>query len=134
MLKRIKRSIFKIKKRLNIPKKPILPGLILAFVIITVLGLIMIWWLDSEFKRRSATAPAEILSIVPTKWHDGRRRNEGFQINYRFQVNGQKFLDFERTTNYTENDQYRVCYNPDDIADRKLHTAKGADCGKTILF
>lgn len=116
-------------------KRGLLIGIPLILAIFAVLVLGLIWWIDSGGKRRSATAPAEIVSVAPTSWRENKTTKNGFRVNYRFNADGQTVAGVdEKNTFYKAGEQFRVCYDPKNPADSSLRSSKGMDCGKTLLF
>ncbi len=112
--------------------KRILSIILLALVISGGITIAALWSLDSDAKNRSATAAAEIISVAPTNWNDSQRKTKyGFRVNYRFQAGGRlvEAVD-EKNQFYKPGEQYRVCYNPNDLADSALHSSHEAVCGK----
>lgn len=106
----------------------------LALVISGVIIIVALWSFDSDAKKRSAIAAAEIVSAAPTNWNDSRRSTKyGFRVNYRFQV-GRHLVEAvdEKNQFYKPGEQYRVCYNPNDLADSSLHSLQDEDCGSGL--
>ncbi len=117
-------------------KRGLLVGIPLVLVITAVLVLGVIWFVDSGGKQRSATAPAEIVSAVPTSWRDSSKATKnGHRVSYRFNADGQTISAVdEKNTAYKAGEQFRVCYDPKNPSDSVLHSSGGKDCGKGILF
>ncbi len=116
-------------------KRGLLIGIPLVLVISGIIVLIIVWSLDSGSKQRNATAPAEIVSAVPTSWRDNKTTKNGFRVSYRFNANGQTVSGVdEKNTAYKAGEQFRVCYDPKNPADSEMRSSGGMDCGKGILF
>ncbi len=116
--------------------KRILSIILLSLIISVGITIAALWSLDNDVKKRSANAAAEIVSAAPTNWNDSQRRTKyGFRVNYRFQAGGRlvEAID-EKNQFYQPGEQYRVCYNPNDLADSALHSSHEADCSSGLLF
>ena len=116
--------------------KRLLSIISLALVISGMIIIAALLSFDSAAKKRSATATAEIVSAAPTNWNDSQRKTKyGFRVNYRFQVGGRlvEAID-EKNQFYKPGEPYRVCYDPNDLANSKLHSSDEAVCGKGLLF
>ena len=116
--------------------KLLLSIILLALIISGVIIIAAFLSLNTDAKKRSATAAAEIVSVAPTNWNDSQRKTiYGFRVNYRFQADGHSVEAVDEKNHlYKPSEQYRVCYNPNDLADSALHSSRGADCGSGLLF
>lgn len=109
---------------------------LIGVTVVIGVGLILLgfvaWLTLSYSKMRSATAPAEIVSVAPTSWSDASRTTKnGFRVNYRFNANGQTVSGVhEKNDWYKPGEQYRVCYDPKNPADNELRSPRGWACGK----
>ena len=115
-------------------------GLMIGIPLLLVVGggiiLFIIYMLDGGAKTRTAGAPAEIISVAPMTWRDSDKfTKNGFRVNYRFAADGKTISGVhEKNDWYRPGEQYRVCYNPKDPADNALHSSRGSDCGKGLVF
>jgi hypothetical protein len=116
--------------------KRLLSIILLALVISGVTIIADLFSFDRDAKKRSATAAAEIVSVAPTNWNDSQRKTKyGFRVNYRFQADGYSVEAVDgKNQSYKPGGRYRVCYNPNDLADSSLHSLQDADCGSGFLF
>jgi len=117
-------------------KRGLLVGIPLVLVVSGAIVLFIIYSLDSGAKTRTAAAPAEITSAAPMTWRDSDKiTRNGFRVNYRFAHDGKSVSGVhEKNDWYRPGEQYRVCYDPKNPADSSLHSSRGSDCGKGILF
>lgn len=109
---------------------------ILAMVVGLVWGLIP----DPDVSKRTATAPAEILSATETEWTEGghllSRRSKsskywGYRVIYEFQVDRQFVPAIsDKNSWYKKGEQCRVCYEPGNPKNSDLRDAtSGGPCG-----
>ena len=115
-------------------------GLMVGIPLVLVIGggiiLFIIYMLDSGAKTRTASALAEIMSAAPMTWRDSDKlTRNGFRVYYRFAA-GEKSVSgvHEKNDWYRPGEQYRVCYDPKNPTDNALHSSRGSDCGKGLLF
>lgn len=81
-------------------------------------------------KRQTAEAAAVGFVATPATWYDGEDNQEGHTLTYAWVDggNGVHAETVKEITWYDPAEQYKVCYNPKDPADRKLYPA-GHVCG-----
>jgi hypothetical protein len=116
-----------------------------AFIgLVIVIGLVKALWPDRKLAKRTATAPAEIVTAQKITWTEGgslfsrhsrSTRRDGYLVVYRFMANGESFRGVsDENFWYKEGEQCRVCYesaNPDnsDLRD----ATSGAPCGSKFF-
>jgi len=108
---------------------------VLAGVTLFLAG--VVWFVLAEVqadRRRSAEAAAEIVRIQKVSWttqdEDGMEVHEGYDISYRYRVDGQLYEGARsRDEKYRPGDTMKVCYNPGNPADHRLRPAAHT-CGK----
>jgi len=117
-------------------KRGLLIGVPLMLVISGAIILFIIYTLDDGAKTRTADASAEIVSVAPTTWRDSDKiTKNSFRVNYRFTADGKSISGVhEKNDWYKQGEQYRVCYDPKNPADNALHSSRGSDCGKGLIF
>ena len=117
-------------------KRGLMVGIPLVLVISGAIIIFIIYSLDSGAKTRTVSAPAEITSVAPMTWRDSDKlTRNGFRVSYRFAAGGKSVSGVhEKNDWYRPGEQYRVCYDPKNPADNSLHSSRGSDCGKGLLF
>lgn len=115
-------------------------------VLVLALGGGVVWGLFSDpgVSKRTATAPAEIVSAEPIHWkEDGnlfakRSRSisrSGYRVTYRFTANQQVVSAIsDKNFWYEKGEQCRVCYEPAHPENNDLRDASsGAPCGSKFF-
>lgn len=97
---------------------------------------------DRGVGKRTATAPAEIISAEHIGWRpasllsrtSGRIRY-GYRVVYHFKANNQLVSGVsDENSWYKKGEQCRVCYEPDNPSNNDLRDASGgAPCGSKFL-
>ena len=116
------------------------PPLVVFAMILGLSALVVlavIWFIDRDGARRSATAPAEVVESAPQSWREGRTNKSGYRVLYRFQAAGRTYEGLDERNGWYKPEaagQLRVCYDPDNPADSDLRSSTGVACGKGLLF
>ncbi len=118
-------------------KRGLLVGIPLVLLVSGAIIIFIIYMLvDGGAKTRTTGAPAEITNGAPMTWRDSDKlTRNGFRVSYRFAASGKTVSGtHEKNDWYQPGEQYRVCYDPKNPADNALHSSRGSDCGKGLVF
>lgn len=111
-----------------------------VLILIFVVGITWGLWPEPGVSKRTATAPAEIISATETQWTEGGNlfarhsksmHRYGYRVAYRFRVSEQTISETsDKNWWYKEGEQCRVCYEPGNPKNSDLRDAtSGGPCG-----
>ncbi|HST61723.1 MAG TPA: DUF3592 domain-containing protein [Longimicrobium sp.] len=107
-------------------------AIVIGLVAVITAGIVGFVMRESAAASKRQTAEAQAVGFVatPVKWFDGDDHQEGHTLTYAW-VDGANAVHTETAKEiswYDPSTGYKVCYNPQDPADRKLYPA-GHVCG-----
>jgi hypothetical protein len=99
--------------------------IVIGLIGVLTAGIVVFVLKDSAADSRRQTAEAQAVGFVatPVKWFDGDDNQEGHTLTYAWvdSANSVHAESAEEITWYDSSTTYKVCYNPQDPADRKLY-------------
>lgn len=109
----------------------IVVGFVVLLALVVVGGIL---WADRDTRRRTASAPVEIVSVEEAERTDSNGHVQTIHVlAYRYEVGGETYeIEGYEDSSFDPDEPRQVCYDPDDPEDHNLRL-KRAPCGDTVI-